>query len=80
MYKIYDENREYVPISAISPTMQNAIIAVEDQDFRTNPGIDYYGLVRAGIEYVKNPEQRAQGASTITQQLIKIFCWPTTGQ
>jgi penicillin-binding protein 1A len=71
LYKIYDENREYVPISAISPTMQNAIIAVEDQDFRTNPGIDYYGLVRAGIEYVKNPEQRAQGASTITQQLIK---------
>lgn len=71
LYKIYDENREYVPLSSISSTMQNAIISVEDQDFWTNPGIDYYGMVRAGLEYLKNPDERAQWASTITQQLIK---------
>ena len=39
LYKLFEENRQYVEYEKISPNMVNAIIAVEDQDFWTNPGI-----------------------------------------
>jgi len=34
LYKLYEENREYVPYSAISPNMINALVAMEDQRYR----------------------------------------------
>ncbi|USN56695.1 MAG: transglycosylase domain-containing protein [Candidatus Peribacteria bacterium] len=46
LYKIFQENRSYVQYEDISPYMIDAIVAIEDQSFRTNNGIDYGGIVR----------------------------------
>lgn len=62
---------EYVPITEISENLQNAYIAQEDRRFYKHHGIDYIGLIRAGVVYVKNKGTITQGGSTITQQVIK---------
>jgi penicillin-binding protein 1A len=64
LYKIFDENREYIEFDQMSPHFVNAIVAIEDQRFWTNRGIDIYGIARAAIKNV-------WWWSTITQQLIK---------
>lgn len=63
-------NRELVTIDQIPENLQNAFIAVEDSRFRTHNGIDIKGIIRAGIHGIASG-QFDQGASTITQQLIK---------
>ena len=65
----YDQNRVVVPLEDISPWIQIAQVDVEDKRFWQHNGVDGEGLVRAGYEYVANNGQ--EGASTITQQLIK---------
>lgn len=62
---------DYVPISGISENLQNAYVAQEDRRFYKHHGIDYLGLLRAGMVYVKNKGTITQGGSTITQQVIK---------
>ncbi len=62
---------EYVPISGISKNLQNAYVAQEDRRFYKHHGIDYKGLMRAGVVYLKNKGKATQGGSTITQQVIK---------
>ncbi|WP_077611534.1 transglycosylase domain-containing protein [Clostridium sp. Marseille-P2415] len=62
---------EYVPITGISKNLQNAYIAQEDRRFYKHHGIDYIGLIRAGVVFVKNRGTITQGGSTITQQVIK---------
>ena len=64
------ENREYVKLSAITKNMQNAVVAIEDERFYEHNGIDPKGIMRAMVENVKTMEF-SQGASTITQQVIK---------
>lgn len=70
LYKVYDENREYVPLSQISTTMQNAIIAAEDKTFWSNAGVDFAGMARALLRDI-GTQGSAQWWSTITQQLVK---------
>jgi penicillin-binding protein 1A len=70
LYKIFEENRQYVTIDKISPTLQDAIVATEDQTFWDNAGVDFYGIAKAGIWCLFSSSQ-CRGASTITQQLIK---------
>lgn len=62
---------EYVPVNKISKNLQNAYVAQEDRRFYKHHGIDYLGLLRAGIVAVKNKGKATQGGSTITQQVIK---------
>jgi len=64
------ENREYVKLSAITKNMQNAVVAIEDERFFSHNGIDMKGIMRAMVENIKTMEF-SQGASTITQQVIK---------
>jgi len=71
LYKLFEENREYVPYSWISLNMINAIVALEDQRYREHNGLDAMGMIRAAISAVINPGSRVQGASTIPQQLIR---------
>lgn len=73
LYKLYDENRQYVDYDQISPHAVNAMIAAEDKDFRTNQGVDYSGILRAVWATVKNGSLSGPGGSTITQQLIKLL-------
>ena len=64
-------NRIYVSIDNIPEYMQNAFIAVEDSRFREHNGIDFKGIVRAAVVGISSGFDFSQGASTITQQLIK---------
>ena len=81
--KIYDRNgvllyvkhtdgviRTVVPLSAISPNLVEATIALEDRTFYTNNGIDVKRILAAAIADVTH-QQIQQGGSTITQQLVK---------
>ncbi|HNG96909.1 MAG TPA: transglycosylase domain-containing protein, partial [Candidatus Absconditabacterales bacterium] len=69
LYRVFDENREYIPLGQISPMMQNAIIAAEDKSFWSNAGIDFMGIARAIVRDIGGGA--SQGGSTITQQLVK---------
>ncbi len=53
----------------ISPSMQNAIISVEDKRFLSDQGVDIRGIARAFIADITGGSR--QGASTITQQFVK---------
>ncbi|NHB85417.1 transglycosylase domain-containing protein [Tessaracoccus sp. HDW20] len=65
----YDENRVYVPLSEISENMQDAQIAVEDHRFYEHGAIDFQGFGRA---FLKTLAGDTQGASTLTQQYVKM--------
>jgi len=64
-------NRVYVTIEEIPQNLQNAFIAIEDARFREHNGIDLKGIVRAGIKGIAAGFHFSEGASTITQQLLK---------
>ncbi len=53
----------------ISPSMQDAIVSIEDKRFWTNPGVDIRGIGRAFFADVTGKSR--QGASTIAQQFVK---------
>lgn len=64
-------NRVYVTIDEIPKNLQNAFIAIEDARFREHNGIDLKGIIRAGINGIAAGFHFREGASTITQQLLK---------
>jgi penicillin-binding protein 1A len=49
LYKIFKEKRTYVGFNSINTNMVNALVSAEDKRFWENPGVDFIGLVRAGI-------------------------------
>ncbi len=65
-----NSNREYVYYEDIPVDYVNAFVAIEDERFWTHNGIDVRGIFRAGIKGMTSGEFN-QGASTLTQQLIK---------
>ncbi|MFL6023838.1 MAG: transglycosylase domain-containing protein [Marmoricola sp.] len=65
------QNRESVPLSEIAKPMQDAVVAAEDRTFWTNKGIDPKGILRAAFSNARG--NATQGASTITQQYVKIL-------
>src|SRR5689334_22315119 len=69
------ERRLYLPIQAVPKLVINAFVAAEDKNFYQHPGVDIYGIGRAGMLYIENygSGRRPQGASTITQQVAKNF-------
>lgn len=64
-------NRIYVTIDEIPKNLQNAFIAIEDARFREHNGIDIKGIIRAGVNGIASGFRFSEGASTITQQLLK---------
>src|SRR5262245_19320287 len=67
------ERRLFVPIDQIPDQVKQAFLSAEDKNFYNHPGIDVLGILRAVITDLRNPDQRAQGASTITQQVARNF-------
>ncbi len=63
-------NRIYAPLNTIPEDLQNAFVAIEDERFYEHHGVDGRGILRAIVKGIKSGEL-SQGASTITQQLIK---------
>ncbi len=66
-----EQNRSSIPLSEIPQSMQDAAIAAEDRTFYSNNGIDPKGILRAAFSNAKG--NATQGASTITQQYVKIL-------
>lgn len=66
---LFAQNRIEVPLEEISPIMQQAVIAIEDQRFLDHAGIDFRGTLRASIS--TGAGGQVQGGSTITQQYVK---------
>ena len=64
------ENREEVRFASLPESIVNAAVAAEDRTFWTNDGIDYPAIARAAIADLQ-AGAAVQGASTITQQVIK---------
>ena len=67
------ERRLFVPIQQIPDQVKQAFLSAEDKNFYSHPGVDIFGIVRAGINDVRNADKRPQGASTITQQVARNF-------
>lgn len=64
-------NRTYVTIDEIPKDLQYAFVAIEDERFYKHNGIDLRGIIRAGFTGIISGGEKMQGASTITQQLLK---------
>lgn len=63
-------NRVYVTLDEIPENLQKAVIAIEDQRFYQHRGVDFRGIARAVYRNISSGHL-SEGASTITQQLIK---------
>jgi 1A family penicillin-binding protein len=70
VFTIFKEYRVEVPLSKMSPHLRRAILAIEDQRFAEHRGIDVFRIVAAGWADIRQG-RRAQGGSTITQQLAR---------
>ena len=68
---LYLENREVVPIERIPKNLQNATIAFEDKRFYEHQGVDFKGVARSLFQNLKSGNLKAEGGSTITQQLAR---------
>ncbi|MGW2783251.1 transglycosylase domain-containing protein [Streptomyces populi] len=69
---VYSRDRTVVGLKDISPYMQKAIVAIEDSRFYQHGAIDLKGILRAVNQNAQNGGV-AQGASTLTQQLVKNY-------
>ncbi|MFG2573234.1 transglycosylase domain-containing protein [Streptomyces sp. NPDC048481] len=67
---VYSRDRTVVDLKNISPFMQKAIVAIEDSRFYEHGAVDLKGVLRALNKNVQSSGV-AQGASTLTQQLVK---------
>lgn len=63
------EKREWISYDEVSPVLIDAFVAVEDSNFFEHPGVDFKRLLVALVTNVLSGDD--QGASTLTQQLIK---------
>ncbi|HEY3646006.1 MAG TPA: penicillin-binding protein 1A [Gammaproteobacteria bacterium] len=70
---VFGEKRR-IPLeyNEIPKAMVNAVVAAEDENFWTHPGVDAQGVLRAGLHYAATGE-RDQGGGTITMQLARTF-------
>ncbi len=66
------EKRTFVDYKDIPPIVVDAFVAAEDNRFWTHGGVDYWGMFRAFITNLRSGRAK-QGASTITQQVVKTF-------
>lgn len=67
-----EQRREPVFISEVPDTLEQAIIATEDQHFYSHPGVAWQGLARAGLHLLRTG-RKGPGGSTITMQVARNF-------
>ena len=68
----FTERRTVVPMSKVPRVLVLSVLAAEDADFYRHTGMDYIGIVRALVRDVLQGRKQ-QGASTITQQIVKTM-------
>jgi penicillin-binding protein 1A len=64
-----EERRNLTPIKDIPKVMKDAVLSIEDNRFYQHGGVDYLGILRAGIANIGRV--KSQGASTITMQVAR---------
>lgn len=71
--KLVATNSNRIPVSMdmIPEDLAHAFVAIEDERFYEHNGIDIKGIIRAGVKGITNGFHFSEGASTITQQLLK---------
>ena len=82
-YVSTNSNRIEVTMEEVPRNLGLAFVAIEDERFYLHNGIDFKGMLRAGYTFLITGGKSAQGASTITQQLLKntIFTdWTSEGE
>ncbi len=72
-----DVLRTYVSGGQIPRTLKNATVAIEDRRFYHHGGVDYQGILRAGVRDVFGGGRSVQGGSTLTMQLVDNVYLPT---
>ncbi|HEY2602001.1 MAG TPA: transglycosylase domain-containing protein [Thermoleophilaceae bacterium] len=65
-----NQNRILIDPQDISPNIKNAVIAIEDKRFYVHKGVDWRGMIRAGLADFTH-RGAVQGGSTITEQFVK---------
>lgn len=72
LHRVYNEyNSDKVDIDSIPQSVRWAFLAAEDSDFYDHPGFDVQGIIRCGLDFLRNGRASC-GGSTITQQSLKI--------
>jgi penicillin-binding protein 1C len=72
LWEIFGEGkRTHVPLDQIPQELIEATVATEDDTFYDNIGLDAPSLLAALVANVRNPGDRPQGGSTITQQIVR---------
>lgn len=69
--EFFEHRRSITPLEDMPEHLIQAFIAAEDGKFYAHSGIDFASIVRAAWANIKARGQRVQGASTITQQMVK---------
>ena len=64
-----EERRNLTPINEIPKVMKDAVLSIEDARFYQHGGVDYLGILRAGVANIGR--MKSQGASTITMQVAR---------
>lgn len=67
-----EQRRIPVTLDKVPDLMIKAVLAAEDDRFYEHPGVDWQGILRAGVQLIKTGEKK-QGGSTITMQVARIF-------
>ncbi|MCM1102137.1 MAG: transglycosylase domain-containing protein [Clostridium sp.] len=76
-YVSTNSNRIEVTIDQVPKHLGQAFVAIEDERFYQHNGIDMKGIVRSGWQFLITLGKEKQGASTITQQLLKNTVFTT---
>ncbi len=69
--RVQGADRRWVPLREVSPAFLSAVIAAEDRNFLRHHGVDARAIVRSTVRDLL-PWNRLSGASTLTQQLVKL--------
>src|SRR6185436_6578400 len=70
LHEFFKENRSPVPLKQLPRNLVNATLSTEDRNFYQHWGVDLWGVARAAVNNVLKM-RRAEGGSTITQQLAR---------
>ncbi|MGH2266722.1 penicillin-binding protein 1A [Campylobacter taeniopygiae] len=68
---IFEQHRFYAKYDELPPRLIEALVAIEDTSFFEHNGVNIDAIFRAGLKVIKNVGKPVEGASTLTQQLIK---------
>ncbi|HNW76040.1 MAG TPA: monofunctional biosynthetic peptidoglycan transglycosylase [Bacteroidales bacterium] len=73
----YRLKKKWVPLEKISPNLQLAVVASEDNKFTQHWGFDFEAIEKAQKFNERKKGKKIRGASTISQQTAKnVFLWP----